>query len=141
MDRVRRHLGTLVPLLLFVATVALWVTSYFHGWEIKTKGPTGPNGGIVNAIELGLDAISTDGVLCIKYNICVWTIPYWQLATVLLYFGIRTWVPWPVITIRRPPNEIECRTCGYDLTGNTSGTCPECGSLVPTTAQTPDLRT
>jgi len=21
-----------------------------------------------------------------------------------------------------------CRTCGYDLTGNLSGTCPECGT-------------
>ena len=24
-----------------------------------------------------------------------------------------------------------CRSCGYDLTGNTSGTCPECGKPVP----------
>jgi len=24
----------------------------------------------------------------------------------------------------------QCRTCGYSLTGNTSGTCSECGSLV-----------
>ncbi|MDB5333981.1 MAG: hypothetical protein JWP03_5132 [Phycisphaerales bacterium] len=23
-----------------------------------------------------------------------------------------------------------CRTCGYDLTANTSGTCPECGKKV-----------
>ena len=22
----------------------------------------------------------------------------------------------------------QCKRCGYDLTGNTSGTCPECGS-------------
>jgi predicted Zn-ribbon and HTH transcriptional regulator len=22
----------------------------------------------------------------------------------------------------------QCRSCGYDLTGNTSGTCPECGT-------------
>lgn len=25
-----------------------------------------------------------------------------------------------------PPNH--CRKCGYDLTGNESGTCPECGT-------------
>jgi len=24
-----------------------------------------------------------------------------------------------------------CPTCSYDLTGNTSGTCPECGSPIP----------
>jgi predicted RNA-binding Zn-ribbon protein involved in translation (DUF1610 family) len=33
--------------------------------------------------------------------------------------------------IRRFMNPAECRTCGYDLTGNTSGLCPECGSSVP----------
>lgn len=25
-----------------------------------------------------------------------------------------------------------CPTCRYNLTGNTSGVCPECGSAVPT---------
>ena len=23
-----------------------------------------------------------------------------------------------------------CQTCGYDLTGNTSGVCPECGGVI-----------
>ena len=27
----------------------------------------------------------------------------------------------------------QCRKCGYNLTGNVSGTCPECGSRVETT--------
>jgi hypothetical protein len=26
------------------------------------------------------------------------------------------------------PEEPRCRKCGYDLTGNVSGTCPECGT-------------
>ncbi len=30
-----------------------------------------------------------------------------------------------------------CLSCGYDLTGNTSGTCPECGSPVPSSPATP----
>ena len=29
---------------------------------------------------------------------------------------------------RHPPNH--CRRCGYNLTGNTSGVCPECGTQV-----------
>ena len=29
-----------------------------------------------------------------------------------------------------------CPLCGYSLTGNTSGTCPECGSPVPYSAAT-----
>ncbi len=28
---------------------------------------------------------------------------------------------------RRPSRPGCCRSCGYDLTGNESGTCPECG--------------
>ena len=31
---------------------------------------------------------------------------------------------------RRPPKG-HCPSCGYDLTGNSSGVCPECGSDVP----------
>lgn len=30
---------------------------------------------------------------------------------------------------RHKPNE--CKTCGYDLTGNESGVCPECGMTIP----------
>jgi|GEM_PF-1384327 len=30
-----------------------------------------------------------------------------------------------------PPTEyVACRTCHYDLTGNESGTCPECGNAI-----------
>ena len=28
-------------------------------------------------------------------------------------------------------NPAACPTCGYDLTGNTSGACPECGAAIP----------
>jgi len=33
--------------------------------------------------------------------------------------------------VRQFANPQECRACGYDLTGNTSGICPECGTSVP----------
>lgn len=38
-----------------------------------------------------------------------------------------------VILRRTPPAPVDltrCQTCGYDLTGNTSGVCPECGLAV-----------
>ena len=52
-------------------------------------------------------------------------------------YGVRVpfWILFAMITIptaflwhrdRRPPKG-HCQTCGYDLTGNVSGVCPECG--------------
>lgn len=35
-----------------------------------------------------------------------------------------------------PPPEGHCAACGYDLTGNESGRCPECGIKIGTTAVT-----
>lgn len=54
------------------------------------------------------------------------------------YVSAPLWIPLvlllAVATIRRPWKAREppsgcCRLCGYDLTGNVSGTCPECGSI------------
>jgi len=56
-------------------------------------------------------------------------IPYWCLLAVSL--------PLPVVWIFRHRRQTHrrkrslCLTCGYDLTGNVSGTCPECGTPVP----------
>ena len=38
---------------------------------------------------------------------------------------------WMVIRVRRP-SPSHCRKCRYDLTGNTSGRCPECGQEIAT---------
>jgi hypothetical protein len=34
-----------------------------------------------------------------------------------------------------PRMRLECESCHYDLTGNTSGTCPECGTKVSDPAE------
>ncbi len=47
-------------------------------------------------------------------------------ATPLVIFGLLTW--W-CERRRIPPGH--CRKCGYDLTGNVSGVCPECGERIP----------
>ena len=49
-------------------------------------------------------------------------VPLWMLLGLFL---VPTAFLWWRDRNRRPPGH--CRNCGYDLTGNTSGRCPECG--------------
>ncbi|MGQ9649774.1 MAG: hypothetical protein ACUVXJ_06675 [Phycisphaerae bacterium] len=48
-----------------------------------------------------------------------------ELATPLVIFGLlnRWYAP-----VRIPPGH--CQKCGYNLTGNVSGVCPECGEKI-----------
>jgi hypothetical protein len=53
------------------------------------------------------------------------TVPIWiPLALVLLPIGL-AW-----LRRRRAPIGPLCETCGYNLTGNVSGRCPECGETI-----------
>lgn len=52
--------------------------------------------------------------------------PLWFPLAVL---GIPTIWLWYADHRWRPPGH--CRRCGYDLTGNVSGVCPECGASTP----------
>ncbi len=48
------------------------------------------------------------------------------VATVIFWIvGSRRWIRW-----RLPPPG-HCQSCGYNLTGNVSGKCPECGDPCP----------
>lgn len=40
--------------------------------------------------------------------------------------------------LRRRPQFPACRYCGYNLTGNTSGRCPECGQPIRREGNTHD---
>ena len=53
-------------------------------------------------------------------------IPFWipfSVGAILVALSLRRF--------RRPPPNGLCQCCGYNLTGNTSGRCPECGVSVP----------
>jgi len=58
---------------------------------------------------------------------CEWSVhlPFWLLLTLCL---APTAYLWWRRSRRIPPGH--CKTCGYNLTGNVSGRCPECGSAV-----------
>ncbi len=61
---------------------------------------------------------------------CRWIIPFWVPA-VLLLPGLAALIPWR----RRRRTVGHCTQCEYDLTGNVSGVCPECGAPVRRSAR------
>jgi hypothetical protein len=57
-------------------------------------------------------------------------IPFWSLCAVIAV--VPTWLWWR----DRPFPKGHCQTCGYNLTGNVSGICPECGTPIAGEAST-----
>jgi hypothetical protein len=56
------------------------------------------------------------------------------IATVSFHVtgDLRAWIPiWRAKRFRREAEGPCCTKCGYNLTGNASGVCPECGTRVP----------
>jgi len=53
------------------------------------------------------------------------------LCNVLVYTAFGTTIGW-ILTIPRPFPEGHCKNCDYNLTGNESGVCPECGTEIKT---------
>jgi hypothetical protein len=54
-------------------------------------------------------------------TMCHVSVPFWVAALPLSVLTVWLW------RRDRRPKPGHCQRCGYDLTGNTSGTCPECG--------------
>jgi len=60
---------------------------------------------------------------------------YFQVLAMLsfhAYQDLRDWIPiWRAMRLKRKYGEGCCMHCGYNLTGNASGRCSECGHAVP----------
>ena len=92
-------------------------------WSFRTRDPIGP----FWAWPDGLLYVHSDAI---SDSVAIIFLPHW-LTNV---------VAWAVLFIfwhksRKPP-EGHCQRCGYDLTGNESGRCPECDHRIETTANT-----
>ncbi len=56
-------------------------------------------------------------------------IPYWPLLLLFIAYPTIAFIRGPLPRWRRRRKGL-CLTCGYDLTGNVSGICPECGEAI-----------
>lgn len=52
---------------------------------------------------------------------------HWDLVMISASLAVLSWAYFSQVAKSR----IRCPICDYNLTGNTSGTCPECGSRIP----------
>jgi hypothetical protein len=58
-------------------------------------------------------------------------LPFWTMIALFASYPTIAFIRGPLRRWRRKKNGL-CIECGYDLTGNESGICPECGSKVST---------
>ena len=70
------------------------------------------------------------------HNYRAWFIPLWWPLTPAMVFAAALWSPELISLITRigRTRPGHC-PCGYDLTGNTTGICPECGRPNPASAR------
>jgi hypothetical protein len=117
-------LAAVVSLVLCLITAALWVRSCSR---IGSEEFGSPHGYAI--------VVDNNGAMVWpppherwKHPEPVAFIPY---GGVLYLFSLPSvlWLVTRFIFRRRQPGL--CRRCGYNLTGNTSGVCPECGTPVP----------
>jgi hypothetical protein len=126
----RRRLFTVasgISLLLCLTMVGMWAHSYssddllFIGQSFVLESHDG-----AVRYRTGWRNPSSPQFFVTSSPTAQWIVPYvfisplLMLSTVLLY-----------VASRRKIRAGVCPSCGYCLTGNTSGTCPECGTPVP----------
>ncbi len=107
-----------------------FVLNFQPGWAVMRNQPVSISFAQVFGLKLPahsrrvLEGISAKGVTRILWQVTV--IPLWILSLIsgggAAFFWRRRR---QVLLIDR------CKGCGYDLTGNESGTCSECGAKIP----------
>ena len=89
---------------------------YRSGWGAP---PTSPVHGVTWSLRWGSPIVWDFRGGCVQMRIAIW-LPLFALAILTAILGYLD---------RRPPKG-HCQRCGYDLTGNVSGVCPECGEPI-----------
>jgi hypothetical protein len=124
-----------VSLLLCVATLGLCIFTYFMSANKQYRVFRGDGVDEYFFLLPGRferKVLLYDGLFYDESSVSLWIPPATLFAIALTFFA--TARAMKMLDDRRlrgaaPGNA--CLTCGYNLTGNTSGVCPECGMPVP----------
>jgi hypothetical protein len=114
MPHTRRYIFNtlaMVSLLLMLGAVGLWVGSYLEIWLFVFWQDQ-----IREAFDTGVGM-----KLAVMFSF-----PHWFLTLMFVILPAIWLFKW---NRRRKIGPNTCPSCGYDLTGNESGECPECGAI------------
>ncbi|HEY8746696.1 MAG TPA: hypothetical protein VIM11_01900 [Tepidisphaeraceae bacterium] len=147
-------LASLLSLLLFVATVVLWVRScsvidgmFFQKWIFRLEGGNvyisydrlGKRSPSVEFSHESRSRLSDDDGMWFWLNTNLrspvdFSVAFHLIAPALLLAILPTIYVLLLWRGRRREWVGLCPICAYDLTGNTSGVCPECGTTIKSKA-------
>jgi len=125
---------TVVSLLMMLAAVGFgmhndsnWETHLWH------SGPTVNSPGTIVVIFFGY--LTVEHGVANPNGTMTWTtylrVPWWMVILLTSVLPA-TWLAARVWNKRRKLGPNVCPACGYDLTGNETGVCPECGVGIQT---------
>jgi len=135
--RRRLFAPSVMSLVVFLATAAALIASY-----AAPIRPWYPSGGNVVHLDQGSasvgsisEATTSAGPYAISIQITYsprFSLPLWPVLLVTAVLPVL----WMMREYRRRRGRRRtlnglCAACGYSVTGNTSGTCPECGTPIP----------
>lgn len=131
----RRLIFGILPACLFVASLVLSLGSLHKPLVLRYHGFGGNviysfDGALclTNAHNFSASSVGRFGYLTESTN-TVKLLNLWVVALFAAFaFGIALWY-------QRNPKHGHCTRCGYNLAGNTSGVCPECGTSISTKSQ------
>lgn len=118
----------------------LWVVSLWRwlGWE-GTNLTIYVGSGRIGIIYIGTQTRNGEGWFTYEHPTAPPVILDWSFAVDLsakeYFLAVPLWVPLLCgllvfalgLSARKASRELRCMSCGYDLTGSSSGICPECG--------------
>ncbi len=139
--RVAKWGGLTLSLLILLT----WGASLVFAWEYWRLSPShlitlDLDRGVLVTCWYDADVPTSESSFAVRYEFSrpSWRLRFEQGINRFVYIGLPLWIPFLLAALptaflfwrdrRTPPGH--CQECGYDLTGNTSGVCSECGERI-----------